>query len=45
MNGKICVCIVHALGVEFRCNTLVGYICQLLFSEYNFCFGSNLFQQ
>lgn len=26
MNRKTCVCVVHALGVQFKCNTFIGYI-------------------
>lgn len=47
MNRKTCVCVVHALGVQFKCNTLIGYIDRFVFFSLNnvFFFGSNLFQQ
>lgn len=31
MNRKTCVCVVHALGVQFKCNTLIGYIDRFCF--------------
>lgn len=46
MNRKTCVCVVHALGVQFKCNTFIGYIDHFyFFSIISFGGGSNLFQQ
>lgn len=48
MNRKTCVCVVHALGVQFKCNTFIGYIDHFYFFLNNIFFwgwGSNLFQQ